>query len=74
MSIHITTISAFCAIVGISGVSAGLINNSIAPATAASSLVTYADYVLQDGRCYATGRKFSRVVDKSMCAPQRGAH
>ena len=65
---------AFFAIVGVSGVSAVPINmtTSIAPTTAASSLVIHADYILQDGRCYARGRKYSRPVDMSRCrAPGR---
>jgi hypothetical protein len=77
MSIRISTISAcaFFSIVGVSGGSAVPINTgtSIAPATAAGSLVTYADYVLVDGKCYATGRKYSRIVDMSKCTAQRRA-
>jgi hypothetical protein len=77
MSIRIATMSAFAffAIVGVSGGSAVPINTatSIAPATAASSLVTYADYVLVDGRCYVTGHKFSHPVDMSKCKAQHRA-
>jgi hypothetical protein len=73
MSIRIAMILAFFAIVGLSGASAAPTNNSIAPAAAANSLVTYVDYFLQDGHCYATARKVPREVDKSKCAPQRGA-
>jgi len=72
VSIRIATIStfAFFTTVGVSGVSAVPINTatSIAPTTAASAVVTYADFVLQDGRCYARGRKTSRPVDISKCA------
>lgn len=76
MSIRIATISAFAffAIAGVSGVSAVPINTaaSIARVTAAGALVTYADYILQDGQCYARGRKYRRPVDMSKCrAPAR---
>lgn len=76
MRTGVAAISAFACftLVGVSGVSATPMNaaTSIAPAAAASSLVTQAEYVLQDGRCYWSGRnKFPRAVDMSKCTGQR---
>jgi hypothetical protein len=71
MSMRVATISVFTlfAIGGVSGVSAASINTatSIVQAKTADSLVTDVVYEIQEGRCYAIGRKYSQPVDMSKC-------
>jgi hypothetical protein len=71
MPMRVVTISAcaLSAILGVSGVSAAPISTATSRVLAATagSLVTEVVYEIQEGRCYAIGRKYSQPVDMAKC-------